>query len=350
MSSSVMSQKVFPYLNNQEYLKSFHEGQSTQLDFLKPYHVEYSEDVIVFLDSKRDLFVFDGKTKEKLSGLVNDYKVGMNLVAWNAGPIINVWEDGEKRNLTYFGGNYVVSDSLVVFEDTRDNAIRVYYRGEVIDLYASIGRPTFPQFIGSNTVAFKGNGDVYYAFIAGEIQEIGAYSENVKFSAGGNLLVFNDPYNQSFAVVFKGGVLDVEPTMVRSYKAGYDMFVYLDRNDNLKGFIDGEIVELSTYTSFYKVFRNTLVWGENGTLHTYKNGTTYQISNFIPQDYKIRDGIVVFRNLNGGVSIFHNEEVEILSNLVGAPFEVNGNTVRIEVYRGNYDFFKNGYAYPTTRQ
>lgn len=346
----VYGQNVFPYLNNRDYLKSFHEGMTTQLDFLEPIHVKYSEEIIAFIDNKRDLFVFDGHNKEKLSALVNDYKIGIEIVAWNSGPIINVWENGVKQNLTYFGGHYEVSDSLVVFEDTRDYSIKVYYKGEIQTLYTSVGRPMFPKAIGSNTVAFEGNGDVHYAYTAGKIIEIGAISGNVKFSAGGNVIVFNDTFEQSFAVVLGRDVFNVEPITAKEYQAGYNIFAYIDRNDNLKAFINGEIVQLSTYATFFEVFRDMIVWGENGTFFTYRNGTRYEIANYIPEEYKIRDGIVAFRNLNGGVSLFRNETVEILSNRVNAPFEVNGNTVKIQVNEGNYDFFKNGYAYPTVRQ
>lgn len=345
LSCHLSAQKVFPFLDYLGHLKSFQGGLSIQLDYLRPIDVKYSEEIIAYTDSKNDLFVYDGEKKEKLSGMANDYKIGIDLVAWNAGPIINVWENGVKQNLTYFGGNYEVSDSLVVFEDTRDNTIRVYYKGQIYDLYSSVSEPPFPQYIGSNTVAFRGNGDNYYAFITGKIMEIGVFNDNLKFTAGANLLAFNDPFNQSFVAVFKDGVFDVEPTMVQSYKSGYDIIVYLDRNNNLKAYINGDLVTLSSYASSYEVFRNMVVWAENSVLYTYYNGGRYEITNYIPKEYKIRDGIVAFRDLNGGVSAFYNGQIKIISNLPGVPFEVNGNTIKLTVSKGHYTFFKNGKTY-----
>ena len=341
----INAQRVFPLLDNREFFKSFYEGQTRQLDHLRPIDFKYSEEIIAFIDNKSDLMVYDGKAIEKLTGLANDYKIGIGILAWNTGPIVSVWENGQAITLTQFGGRYEISDSLVVFEDRRDNAIRVYYNGKIHDLYYSVSDLYFPQYIGSNTVAYQGVGGVYYAFIAGKIIEIGAFNEAIEFVAGGNLVAFNDPFNQSFAVAFHNKVLDVEPTMVMNYEAGYDQFVYTDRNGNLKAYIDDELITLSSYPIFYKVFRDMVVWGENGVLYTYNNGTRYEIANYIPDEYKIRQGIVAFRNLNGGVSVFHNNQVEIVSNLSGAPFEVNGNTVRVQVNRGNFIFFKNGFTY-----
>lgn len=340
------AQEVFPFINNMEYLKSFQNGQERQVDYLRPIDLKYSEEIIAYIDNKSDLFIYDGNRKEKLTGLANDYKIGINIAVWNTGPIVSVWDNGKQRVLTQFGGRYEVSDSLVVFEDRRDNAIRVYYRDSIYDLYYSVSDLAFPTAIGSNSVAYIGNGNVHYSFIAGKILEIGVINDPVNYKPGGNIIAFNDPFNQSFAITLKNEILDVERIMVNDYKAGYDLVVYRDRNDNLKGYINNKLVDLSNYTAkFYDVFRDVVVWGENGIFYTYMNGKKYEICNYIPSEYKIRNGIVAFRNMNGGVSVFYNEQVKIVSNLSGAEFAVNGNTVRVKVNKGNFIFFKNGKTY-----
>jgi hypothetical protein len=329
-----------------EYLKSFQNGQERQVDYLRPIDLKYSEEIIAYIDNKSDFFIYDGVRKEKMTGLANDYKIGINIAAWNTGPIVSVWDNGKQRTLTQFGGRYEVSDSMVVFEDRRDNAMRVYYSDSIYDLYYSVTDLVFPKAIGSNSVAYIGNGNVHYSFIAGKTVEIGVINDPVNYQPGGNIVAFNDPFHQSFAISLRNEVLDLETIMVNDYKAGYDLVVYRDRNENLKGYIDYELVTLSNYSAqFYDVFRDVVVWGENGIFYTYMNGRKYEICNYIPQEYKIRNGIVAFRNMNGGVSVFYNEQVKIISNLTDAPFEVNGSTVRIQVNRGNFIFFKNGKTY-----
>ena len=346
VQSEVYAQKVFPYLDNLEYLKSFQNGQSYQVDYLRPVDVTYSEKVIAYIDNKNDFFIYDGDKKEKMTGMANGYQVGINLVAWNTGPIVSIWDDGRKQTITQFGRNYEVSDSLVVFEDLRDNAVRVYYKDSIYDLYYSIGDLAFPKHVGSNSVGFTGNGNVQYSFVSGKIIEIGVINDEVNYEAGGNLVAFNDPFHQSFAVAFSNEIVDVEPIMVNDYKAGYDLVAYRDRNLNLKGYINHKLVNLSSYSaSFYDVFRDMIIWGENGMFYAYYKNKKYELANYIPTDYKIRNGIVAFRNLNGGVSVFYDEKVEIVSNLTNAEFEVNGNTVKVKVNRGNYIFFKNGETY-----
>jgi len=340
------AQEVFPFIDNMEYLKSFQNGKERQVDYLRPIDLKYSEEIIAYIDNKSDFFIYDGQSKERMTGLANDYKIGINIAAWNTGPIVSVWDNGRQHVLTQFGGRYEISDSLVVFEDRRDNAIRVYYNDSIYDLFYSVTDLSFPTAIGSNSVAFVGNGDVHYSFISGKTVEIGVINDPVNYKAGGNIIAFNDPFNQTFAITMQNEILDVENITVNDYKAGYDLVVYRDRNENLKGYIDYKLVTLSNYSAqFYDVFRDVIVWGENGIFYTYMNGKKYEICNYIPQEYKIRNGIVAFRNMNGGVSVFYNEQVKIISNLSGASFEVNGNTVRIQVNKGNFLFFKNGRTY-----
>lgn len=343
LSGLIHAQDVFPYIDNIGYMRSFQDGKAIQIEYLEPMDVKYSEKMIAFIDNKRDFFVWDGEKKEKLSNLVNGYQIGYNIVAWNTGPILNVWDSGEKMELTRFAKNYQVTDSLVVFEDVRDNAIRVYYSGEIFDLFYSVDRPVFPKAVGSNSVAFVGNGDVHYAFVSGKIVEIGVINDKVHYSAGANKIAFNDPFYQSFACAHATEVVEVERIMIQDYKAGWDLVAYRDLNDNLKCYMNDDIIDLSNYNAReYKVFRNMVVWNETGQLFAFDGKRKYEVANYIPEEYKIRDGIVAFRNLNGGVSVLDNGEIKVVSNLQNAPFEVNGRTVRVQVNRGNFLFYRDG--------
>lgn len=343
LSLTSLSQEVFPYMDNMEFMRSFKDGSSTQVEHIPPHDLKYSEEIIAYMDHKNDLFIFDGKEKELLSNMANSYKIGYNLCAWNTGPIIYVWENGKKQILTRFGRNYLVSDSLVVFDDHMENAICAYYNDSIYTLFKSVDVPQMPTYVGSNSVAFKGNGDIYYTFISGKILELGVINDYIVFAPGANKIAFNDPFNQSFAVAHKNEIIDLESIMVKDYKAGWDIIAYRDLNENLICYTNGELIELSNYNAYnYTVFRNTVVWNEAGLFFVYDGEQKFEIANYIPDEYKIRDGIVVFRDLNGGVSIYEKGEVKVISNLSNVPFDVNGNTVRIHISRGNYIFYKDG--------
>lgn len=343
--SFLFGQEVFPYIDNMRFMRNFKEGRTTQIEHLEPRDVKFSEKIIAFIDHKRDFFLYDGVQKEKLASIVNGYDIGYNICAWNMGPILTVWDSGKKRELTRFGRHYQVTDSLVVFEDLRDNAIRVYYNDSIYDLFYSVDVPVFPTAVGSNSVAYVGNGNIHYAFVSGKIVEIGVINDIVRYSAGANKVAFNDPFHQSFSVAHATEIVDVESIMIQDYEAGWDIVAYRDLNDQLFLYKNDGIIELSNYSARnYQVFRNMVVWNEAGLLFVYDGNLKqkFEVANYIPEEFKIRDGIVAFRNLNGGVSVYDNGEIKVISNLQNAPFEVNGNTVRIQVNKGNFDFYKNG--------
>ena len=342
----LFSQEVFPYIDNIGYMRSFQDGKAIQVEYLRPNEITYSEKIIAYVDNKNDFFIWDGNEKEMMTNMANSYQVGYNICAWNTGPILSVWDSGKKTLLTRFARHYQVSDSLVVFEDMMDNAIRVYYNDSIYDLFYTVDKPNLPKNIGSNSVAFIGNGNVHYSFISGSIVEIGVINEKVNYATGAGKIAFNDPFHQSFAVAHKNEVVDVEEIFVKDYKAGWDIIVYRDQNENLLCYKEGYIKELSNYSARnYKVFRDMVVWDEAGMFFVYDGERKMEIANYIPEEYHIRDGIVAFRNLNGGVSLYEKGEVKVISNLQNAPFEVNGNTVRVQVNRGNFIFYKDGESY-----
>lgn len=338
-----ISQEVFPFVDNIGYLRSFEKGYYNQIDFLSPLEIKFSEKIVAFRDNKNDFYVYDGLKKEKLSKLANNYQVGIGLLAWNTGPVLNLWDNGVQRTLTMYGGTYFVSDSLVVYEDLIENAVRVYYRDSIYELFRTVGNIKFPSAVGSNSVAFEGNGGINYAFVAGKIIEIGVMNNPVHYSCGGNLVAFNDPFNKTFSIVESNEIIDLETIQMKDYKVGYEMVVYRDLNNQLMVYKGNKLIELSNYSaSFYEVFRNMIVWGEGQVFFAYDGQEKYELCNYIPKEYKLRNGIVAFRNFNHGVSLFKDGKVEIISNIPNAGFEVNGSSLRIEIANGRYQFFYNG--------
>jgi len=114
--SNLWGQEVFPFIDNLEYLRSFQNGVERQVDYLRPVHVKYSEEIIAYIDNKKDFFIYDGESKQKMTGLANDFKIGIEIAAWNTGPIVSVWDRGEKQVLTQFGGRYEVRTPVRLFQ------------------------------------------------------------------------------------------------------------------------------------------------------------------------------------------------------------------------------------------
>ena len=342
LSMSCHAQKVFPFLDNIGYLRSFENGYSKQLDYLVPTEVKFNQNIIAFKDHKRDLFVYNGEKKYFLNNTSSRYELGLNSVTWNIGPILFHWDNGKSKILSNFADEYLVSDSLVVFIDTRDNSLKAHYKDSVYLVTYSLEGLKLPSNIGPTTFGFKGPGEVQYIFDRGKITEIGSSQFSFTYASGYGFSVFNDPINQSFALYERGEIYNIEEIQIPSYKAGNNFAVYLDQNENLMYYEDGDLKKISNYSpDFYKVKDSLVVWGETNLFFVYDGEKVSQIANYIPEEYKISNKTLAFRDVMGGVSVFTEGKTHEVSKVYLAEFEVNGNAVRVETSKGNFLFWQN---------
>lgn len=337
---------LFPYTDNQGFIKSFDKGYSRQVDYLPARDMVFGDNLIAYVDNKGDLMVYDGVKKTFISSLANSYSISDNILAWNAGRIISIYYNGDQRTITQFGERYLVSDSLVVFDDIRENALKAFYKDSIYTLYRSSVDIIMPTEIGVNNVAFRGDGNVYYIFSQGKVKELGVWNRDITFSEGTSIVAFNDPINQSFAILEKGEFLDLEPTQIKQYKAGRGFVAYTDLNGNLIYYKDGNIKEISNYsTEKFQVTDSLVVWEENGMLYAFDGERKTEVATFIPSEWQAKNNVIAYRSVNGGVMAFQNGISRIVTQIMDAPFEINRNIVRVELIGKQFIFHYKGENY-----
>jgi len=271
------------------------------------------------------------------------YQVSDHLMAYNIGPTLNIWDEGKLKTLTYFAKDYVVKDSIIVYEDTRFNTVNVYWNKQTFELYRLTGEMYMPEVIGDNILAFKDNGNFYKVFWRGQIYDLGIWNNTIDFQAGTDIVCFNDPTTRTFAVFENGQFLDVEQFYMKKYKAGRGFIVYEDLNSNLKMYKNGENQILSNFSaSFWEVQDDLVVWGENSFVYAFQNGQKIQTSNFMPKDYLMKNNVFAFRNILGGVSALIDGKVTEISNQADAEYEIYGNVVLVKLFNRTFIVFKNG--------
>ena len=74
-------------------------------------------------------------------------------------------------------------------------------------------------------------------------------------------------------------------------------------------------------------------------------GSRTQIENFIPSQYKIKNDVLVYQNILGGVNAFVNDEIHELTNLVDSQFEIFGNRVLVKMFNNSFIVLENGKQY-----
>lgn len=343
----VQSQTIFGYTDFNLYFKSFVNGTYGQIEYQEVSDVGMGDEFIIYKNSQKDFKVFNGYGTKLLTNQMVTYKHSDHLIAWNIQTLLYYYEDGKPHNITSFGGEYAVSDSLVVFQDTRFKTLNVIYKGQVIQLMQQTDDMYMPDLIGENILVFRDNGNVYRVFWRGQIYELGVWNGNqpFEFFAGTDMLAFNDPQSRTFAVFENGQFLDVEDMFAQNVKVGRGFVVYEDNMGNLKKYGKGNTETLSSFYNGWDAYDDVVIWTESNSLYTMYKGEKTKVAGYAVSEWKLKNDLIAFRNQLGGVSAFRNGVLTDITNITDTDFDVNGHGVMVHLMNKSVICYSDGKTY-----
>lgn len=340
---AALSQPVVPFVDFNNYFRVFDNNNFRTIEMQAIKNYQGGDEFVAYIDNRENLRIFDGKERRDITNLNIRFSISDHLLAYNVGPTLNMWDEGKLKTLTYFGKEYVVKDSIIVYEDTRYNTVNVYYNKQTFVLYSITGSLYMPTAIGDNIVAFKDNGGFYKVWYRGQIFDLGVWNGEIDFKAGCDILCFNDPTQRTFALFENGNFYDVESQYMKKYKAGRGFIVYEDLNGNLWHYKNGEKTELSNFgPSFWEVQDDLVIWGENNYIFSFSNGEKKEVCNYMPKDYLLKNNVFAFRNIAGGVSAFVDGKVEEITLQGDSEYSIYGNVVLVKLFNKSYIVLKDG--------
>lgn len=338
------AQSVIPFVDFNGYFRSFQNGFFRQIEFQQIRNFKAGDDVVGYIDNRGNLRVYDGTKPQDLTNIPTvEYEVSDDLLVWKIGETLNLWDDGSKRTLTYFAQGYWVKDSMVVYQDTRWNSLNVYYEGNTYELTKATGSPPVPDAVGENLLVYRDNGNFYKVFWKGEIYELDVWHRPIEFVCGTDILAFNDPMTGTFAIFENGEFLDVEDFHMNSYGSGRGFIVYENQNNDLMYYGNGERKQLTNFgATFWQAKDDAVFWAENGRAYAFVNGEKKEVANYVPEEYKVKNGIIAFRNILGGIDVFVDGKLKTLTNQQDAEYSLFGNAVLVELFNKNFLLYKDG--------
>ncbi len=335
--------QVAPFIDFNGYFQTFYKGNVRMLEMQRISSFDAGDNIAPYIDGKGNFKIYNGEKVDQIAIQNVNYKFSDYLVAWKIGSGIFCYDNGVKKQLTLFGGEYIVKDSIVVFQDTRFKTLNVLYRGEIIQLMQQTGDMTMPDCIGENIIGFKDNGDVYRVFWNGKFFEVGGTELGISFQGGTDVICFNDAINKTFAVFDKGIFMDVEGMYMKCYKAGRGFIVYEDLSGNLWKYQNGQKTNITDFNSgVWDVKDDVLLWNENNLYFTLFNGEKKNVCNYKPDDYSIKNNVIAFRNVQGGVSTFIDGKLNVLTNQKDATYTILGSSVLVELFNKSFLYFSEG--------
>lgn len=338
------AQSIFGYTDFNLYFRSAVNGTFGQIEYQEVSDVGMGDEFIVYKNSQKDFKVFNGTSSKLITNQMVNYKHSDHIIAWNIGSLLYYYEDGKPHNITSFGGEYAVGDSLVVYQDTRYYTLNVIYKGQVIQLMQQTSEMYMPELIGDNILVFRDNGNVYRVFWRGQIYELGVWNGNQAFDfyAGTDILAFNDPQSRTFAVFENGEFLDVEDMFAKKVKACRGFVTYEDNQGNLKRYGNGKTEELSSFFQFWDAKDDVVMWGEANSLYTSLKGVKTQIAGYKVDEWKLKNDVIAFRNQLGGVSVYQGEKLTDITNITNTEFDLNGHGVMVHLMNKSVIVYSNG--------
>lgn len=349
ISFNSLSQNLGAFKDRNNYFVVFDEGQLTKLEYQSVTLFYVKNYTIPYLDPMGNFIIYYNKEKTKVSPSVDNIQATDNLITFAAGPILKVWEGGQTTLLTMNAGSYFSSDSLVLYEDTRDNSVHVYYNKKTYEVDRGVfGQPVKHEAIGYNTLVYQNRVKTFNLIHKGRQLELFTYDQGeLLFSCGLDVVAYNDPIQNLFMIYDNGEFISVENLPAISMQAGRGFVVYEDANENLKMYRDGKILEdLSSYSpDWYKVKDSMVVFAENNVFKIYDGTKVVTLENFIPDKYEFDNKAIAWRNNNGGVDAFVGGKKTTITNEWATEFYVNGNTIVVELPNKKFKIYWKGQIY-----
>jgi hypothetical protein len=324
------SAQMIAFSDYSNYFRAYQNGVFRQLEFQRILESSQGDNILCYTDAKSDFKVFDGGNPVLLANVQVRHKISDNILVWASGPSVMYWWKGKKQQLTFFGREFEVKDSMIVYEDLRANNITAWYNGVNYPLYQLTGDLYMPNVIGENITVFKDNGSFYKIFWGGKIWDIDVWNGEIEASAGIDIMAYNDPWSRTFTTFYKGQFFEVNEMYAKKFKCGNGYVVFEDQNGNLKLWQNETITDLSNFAADqWDCKDNVVYWVENSYLKAFYNGKIHDLANFRSEEIAIKNNTIAFRNVLGGVSVFSKGILTEATLLQNTSFLINGDYVLI---------------------
>ena len=150
----------------------------------------------------------------------------------------------------------------------------------------------------------------------------------------------------TFAVFENGQFLDVEEFHVGKYRAGRGFIVYENRNNELIYYSQGIKKQLTNYgADKWQVVDDVAVWEENGFTYAMIKGVKYELANYKTEEVLLKNDVVAFRNIMGGVSALVNGKIIEITTQMNSKFSIHGSSILVELFNNSYIVYSNGRKY-----
>ena len=309
-ASNTFAQPLSAYTNMQNQLMVWDNGMIRKIDYLRPVELKIGRSAIPYLDNSRSFKIYYGGGVQTVNiGFTNQFYATDNLVAFVNAQSLNVFEQGEIKNLSTLSPQYFIGDSLIVFYDGIRSEYKAYYDGAVYPLENFLaGQPLEVIKVSDNIAAYDNYANQFRIFYQGNIiaQEDYAVDE---FDVGRNTVAYVN-LNREFKVFHKGQTITLEQFPPESFIAGDDLVAYVSNDGYFKIFYDDSIMTMGFFRPNYQVGDNVVAFQDGGGyFRAFHKGFVATLESYYPDNYTVQYNSLAYVNRAGALRLFTAGEV-----------------------------------------
>lgn len=304
--------------------------------------------LIAYLDQASNFKKYQyGEVQTLLEVAQVDFYATDYLLGYSLFDTLYVYDNEKIIKLSSHCEEYLVRDSIVIWQDRLTKSLNVFYNGETKIIAEELPGFEFePYMAGDNLFAFVNPSTRELAiFYRGELQVLDTNADNMIFQAGCDIIAFMDISDQSFNVFHKGIISELDLYQPESFQVGDQIMAYIDNQQDLKFFENGEIHQITSEPEFYEVKDHIIVYEEQGSFKTICQGEKYIIEQYIPQPYYLDVNTISYLEHNESIRVFQHCEHITANKIEVVKFNMVRNVIVFAEEDEKIKVYFNGQVY-----
>lgn len=340
------AQDISAYVDYRGYLYAFDKGTFHKLEYLPPTSYKVGGNAVAYIDNKNDFRIYyGGEVYTQLNAADFYYTVTENLVAYRVGRVLYVFDEGEKKTLSYYSTMLTTCDSVLAFFDDSNYNLYTYYNHRMAELESSLLEVPRSLRCGPNTIAWINQSNFFNVFYQGRTFTLDNIAP-LSFSPGRDIVAYVDGYDHYFHLFYYGDTAMVETFAPDSFKVGYGIMAYTDYLGNFRVFSKGKTDKLlSDRPDFFKVQGNIITYAYNRSFYAWYQGRVYNLETFVPSDIQTGINGVAWLDESGRLMFFDRGKTYTASYEVINSYSLDGNVLKFEVGTNTTHMFFEGQTY-----
>lgn len=342
---TIKAQNLAAYSDDRGYLYCFNDGQKIKLDHQEVSSIKVGYGNISYLDSRGVLTVYTkDNDKIKLGIYPSFHKPTDYLFAFLQNTSLSILKNKSKETLTNNVGQYSVGDSLIAYNDNNKKGFYAYYDNEIIELENNIIEGEVTNFkANENTIAYFNATGYFKIFIKGKRIELDRPSEFHNYKVGQNIVAYSNYDNQTFNAFYNNEIITLEEAIPVSFDCGDDFVAYVNNQEEFKIYSKGNTKEICSYAPDQYMIKDKLVIYENlGRFSIFYNNQNYELENYWVESFKADNNSMAYIDSQGWLVYFHDGIKEKITNQPITSFSLSGNVLQYSLNTNRYPILYKG--------